>query len=126
MGRQHQPHPAAAEAPQHPIATDGVRRRQLGKHGCAHLLAREIRLHVERDGASLRRSPGGVVVVGHGRSASPMVQDFFEGSAVATYSYASIIVDSQRARWSLDEVTAGLGAMDFTRPFLPDALVHVE
>lgn len=44
---------------------------------------------------------------------------------MATYSYASIIRDSQRARWSLEDVTDGLSAMDFSRPFLPEPLVHV-
>jgi hypothetical protein len=43
-----------------------------------------------------------------------------------SYSFASIISDSQRARWSLDEVAADVHALDFRRPFLPDRLVHVE
>lgn len=42
-----------------------------------------------------------------------------------SYSFASIISDAQRARWSLDEVAAGVHELDFRRPFLPDRLVHV-
>lgn len=41
-----------------------------------------------------------------------------------SYSFASIISDAQRARWSLDEVAAGVHELDFSRPFLPDRLVH--
>jgi hypothetical protein len=42
------------------------------------------------------------------------------------YSFASIMRDAQRARWSLDEVAAGVHELDFRRPFLPEALVHFE
>lgn len=41
------------------------------------------------------------------------------------FSYSSILADGQRARWSLDEVTARVRDIDFQRSFLPDALVHV-
>jgi hypothetical protein len=41
-----------------------------------------------------------------------------------SYSFASILSDSQRARWSLDEVAAAVHEMDFSRPFLPERLVH--
>lgn len=41
-----------------------------------------------------------------------------------SYSFASIISDAQRARWSLDEVGACVHDMDFTRPFLPERLVQ--
>jgi hypothetical protein len=41
-----------------------------------------------------------------------------------SYSFASIISDAQRARWSLDEVTVAVHEMDFSRPFLPERLVH--
>lgn len=43
-----------------------------------------------------------------------------------SYSFATIISDSQRARWSLDEVAAGVHELDFHRPFLPERLVHAE
>jgi hypothetical protein len=43
-----------------------------------------------------------------------------------SYSFASIISDSQRARWSLDEVAADVHSLDFRRPFLPERLVHAE
>lgn len=43
-----------------------------------------------------------------------------------SYSFASIISDSQRARWSLDEVAADVHALDFRKPFLPERLVHAE
>lgn len=43
-----------------------------------------------------------------------------------SYSFASIISDAQRARWSLDEVAAGVHELDFRRQFLPDRLVHAE
>jgi hypothetical protein len=43
-----------------------------------------------------------------------------------SYSFASIVRDAQRARWSLDEVSASVHEMDFSRPFLPDRLVHAE
>jgi hypothetical protein len=43
-----------------------------------------------------------------------------------SYSYASIISDSQRARWNLDEVAADVHSLDFRQPFLPDKLVHVD
>jgi hypothetical protein len=43
-----------------------------------------------------------------------------------TYSFASIISDAQRARWSLDEVAAGVHDLNFGRRFLPDRLVHVD
>lgn len=42
------------------------------------------------------------------------------------FSYSTILADAQRARWSLDEVTARVADIDFRRSFLPDALVHVE
>lgn len=42
------------------------------------------------------------------------------------YSYSSILADSQRARWSLDEATERVKDIDFQRRFLPDALVRVE
>ena len=42
-----------------------------------------------------------------------------------SYSFASILSDAQRARWSLDEVAAAVHQMDFSRPFLPERLVHV-
>lgn len=42
------------------------------------------------------------------------------------YSFASIIRDAHRARWSLDEVAAGVHELDFRRPFLPEALVHFD
>jgi hypothetical protein len=41
-----------------------------------------------------------------------------------SYSFASIISDAQRARWSLDDVTVAVHEMDFSRPFLPERLVH--
>lgn len=41
-----------------------------------------------------------------------------------SYSFASILSDAQRARWSLDEVAAAVHEMDFARPFLPERLVH--
>lgn len=41
-----------------------------------------------------------------------------------SYSYTSILGDAQRARWSLDEVAAHVHELDFTRPFLPERLVH--
>lgn len=43
-----------------------------------------------------------------------------------SYSYASILSDAQRARWSLDEVAAAVHSMDFSRPFMPDRLVHTS
>ena len=43
-----------------------------------------------------------------------------------SYSYASIIRDAQRARWSIDEVAAGIHELDFSRRFLPERLVHVD
>jgi hypothetical protein len=42
------------------------------------------------------------------------------------YSFASIIRDAHRARWSLDDVAAGVHELDFRRPFLPEALVHFD
>jgi hypothetical protein len=44
---------------------------------------------------------------------------------MVSYSFASIISDAQRARWSLDEVAVAVHEMDFARPFLPERLVHV-
>jgi hypothetical protein len=44
---------------------------------------------------------------------------------MVSYSFASIISDAQRARWSLDEVAVAVHDMDFSRPFLPERLVHV-
>jgi hypothetical protein len=41
-----------------------------------------------------------------------------------SYSFASIISDAQRARWSLDDVAVAVHEMDFSRPFLPERLVH--
>ena len=43
-----------------------------------------------------------------------------------SYSYTSILRDAQKARWSLDDVLGSVHALDFSRPFLPDALVHVD
>lgn len=42
------------------------------------------------------------------------------------YSFASIIRDAHRARWSLEDVAAGVHELDFRRPFLPEALVHFD
>jgi hypothetical protein len=41
-----------------------------------------------------------------------------------TLSFASILKDSERARWSLEEVTSQLHTIDFQRPFLPERMVH--
>jgi hypothetical protein len=41
-------------------------------------------------------------------------------------SYASILNDAHRARWSLDEVTRRIADIDFGRRFMPDALVRVD
>ncbi|MCA9617534.1 MAG: hypothetical protein KC731_00845 [Myxococcales bacterium] len=41
-------------------------------------------------------------------------------------SYAAILDDAERARWSLAEATARLADLDFELPFLPEALVHGE
>jgi hypothetical protein len=41
-------------------------------------------------------------------------------------SYASILSDAHRARWSLDEVTRRIADIDFGRCLLPDSLVRVE
>ncbi len=46
------------------------------------------------------------------------------GASMAHPSYASILRDAERARWTLDDLTAGLVDLDFDRPFLSDALVH--
>jgi hypothetical protein len=43
-----------------------------------------------------------------------------------SYSFTSILRDAQKARWSLDDVLAGVHTLDFSRPFLPDALVHTD
>lgn len=43
-----------------------------------------------------------------------------------SFSYASILRDAQKARWSLDDVLACVHQIDFDRRFLPDALVHVD
>jgi hypothetical protein len=45
---------------------------------------------------------------------------------MSTLSFASILKDSDRARWSLDKVTSKLHAIDFQRPFLPPRMVHVR
>jgi hypothetical protein len=39
-------------------------------------------------------------------------------------SYTSIVRDAQKARWSLDDVLGSLHGLDFSQPFLPEALVH--
>jgi hypothetical protein len=49
-----------------------------------------------------------------------------EPSVTTSYSYASILRDAQKARWSLDDVSACLHQIDFARRFLPDTLVHVD
>lgn len=41
-------------------------------------------------------------------------------------SYATILRDSERARWSFDEVVDSVRHVDFSRPFLPNSLVHVH
>lgn len=41
-------------------------------------------------------------------------------------SYASIVRDAQKARWSLDDVLGSVHGLDFSRPFLPEALVHTD
>jgi hypothetical protein len=46
------------------------------------------------------------------------------GSTMGDPSYAAILRDSERARFSLDEASAGLVHLDFDKPFLPEALVH--
>lgn len=43
-----------------------------------------------------------------------------------SYSYTSILRDAQKARWSLDDVLSCIHEIDFSRRFLPDALVHVD
>lgn len=45
---------------------------------------------------------------------------------MAAHSYASILRDAQKARWSLDEVSEWVHRIDFTQPFLPNALVRVD
>ena len=42
------------------------------------------------------------------------------------YSYAQILRDGEKARWSLEEVTSGLHRIDFSRRFLPNTLVRVD
>ncbi len=41
-------------------------------------------------------------------------------------SVSAILRDSEEAYWSLDEVTTGLIDLDFSRPFMPEALVHAN
>ena len=41
-------------------------------------------------------------------------------------SVSTILHDAEEARWSLEEGPAGLLDLDFSRPFLPEALVHAE
>jgi hypothetical protein len=43
-----------------------------------------------------------------------------------TSSYTTIGRDAQKARWSLDDVLGSVHGLDFSRPFLPDALVHTN
>ena len=41
-----------------------------------------------------------------------------------SFSYGSIVQDALKARWSLDEVLPNVRELDFSRPFLPESLVH--
>lgn len=43
-----------------------------------------------------------------------------------TYSYASILNDSARVRWNIDDVLVSVHDLDFAAPFLPEALAMVE
>lgn len=43
-----------------------------------------------------------------------------------SYSYGSIVQDALKARWSLDEVLPNVRELDFSRPFLPESLVHAS
>lgn len=43
-----------------------------------------------------------------------------------SFSYGSIVQDALKARWSLDEVLPNVRELDFSRPFLPESLVHAS
>jgi hypothetical protein len=46
--------------------------------------------------------------------------------ATPSYSYQSILTASQRANWRVEDVIGGDHRLDFSRPFMPEALARVE